>query len=124
MIKNESQFYFKSNLKKNNSMILKCRTSKSNNLSSRNPVFEIKNKVSSKFKLFKNLTIYKNHSKKFRIKKTNFLKMILILIMKDKTYYQIQLILIQTLSEDYHLKIIEVKLLSLKLYILIIILIS
>ena len=74
MIKNESQFYFKSNLKKNNSMILKCRTSKSNNLSSRNPVFEIKNKVSSKFKLFKNLTIYKNHSKKTSNKNDEFPK--------------------------------------------------
>jgi len=44
MIKNESKFYLKPNLKKNNSMILKFGTSKSNNLFSRNPFFEIKKK--------------------------------------------------------------------------------
>ena len=63
MKKNETQFYFNTNFEKNNLMKLKCGKSKKKNLSSRNPLLKIKDKISSKFKLFSNLTIYNNHSK-------------------------------------------------------------
>ena len=63
MKKNETQFYFNTNFDKNNLMKLKCGKSKKKNLSSRNPLLKIKDKISSKFKLFSNLTIYNNHSK-------------------------------------------------------------
>ena len=63
MKKNETQFYFNTNFDKNNLIKLKCGKSKKKNLSSRNPLLKIKDKISSKFKLFSNLTIYNNHSK-------------------------------------------------------------
>ena len=62
MKKNETQFYINTNFAKNNSIKLKCGKSK-NNRNSRNSFLKIKNKISSKFKLFTNSTIYNNLSK-------------------------------------------------------------
>lgn len=58
MKKNETQFYFNTNLAKNNFINLKNVKLKKNNFTSRNSFFQIKNKISSRFKFFTNSTIF------------------------------------------------------------------
>ena len=99
MKKNETQFYINTNFAKNNSIKFKCGKSK-NNSTSRNSFLKIKNKISSKFKLFTNSTIYNNLSKETSNKNEELPKNDINYIYDRKS-----ILLIKFFLKEYQLKI-------------------
>ena len=108
MEKNEMQIYSIINRMKNNLIKSKNLKSKINSISklnnSRNLIPINKNESSSNFSILKILQYLIVFPKIFPIKKKNYLKMILILLLTEKPIYLILFNLIKIISEEFYQK--------------------